>query len=156
MTSQMCWTSRREPWNALFAVTVASASAMGWMPRSRAASADSTTNAAAPAPTTMPCRRRSNGVAASSTRSSVAAAPDARKPAVTHGSRCSPVASSAETTTTLRHRPARIQSSARDRAWVVLAHAALICVFGPRAPMISANWEWPIDRARKRKRRSNR
>ena len=156
MTSQMCCTSRREPWKALFAVTVARASAIGCSPRSRAASADSTTNAAAPAPTTMPWRRRSKGVAASSTRSSVAAAPDARKPAVTHGSRCSPVASSADTTTTRRQRPARIQSSASDSAWVVLAQAALTWVFGPRAPMISANCECPIDRARNRKRRSNR
>ena len=62
---------------------------------------------------------------------------------------------SAATITTRRQRPARIQSSARPMAWVVLAQAALIWVFGPRAPMISANWEWPIDRMRNRKRRSN-
>ena len=155
MTSQMCCTSRREPWKALFAVTVARASAIGCRPRSRAASADSTTKDAAPAPTTMPWRRRSNGVAASSTRSSVAAAPEARKPAVTHGIRWVPVASSAETTTTRRHRPARIQSSASESACVALAQAAFTWVFGPRAPMISANWECPIDSARNRKRRSN-
>ncbi len=74
---------------------------------------------------------------------------------MTQGSSSSPVTSSAETTTTRRHRPARIQSSASDNAWVVLAHAALIWVFGPRAPMISANCEWPMDRHRKRNRRSN-
>ena len=128
---------------------------MGWRPRSRAASADSTTIAAAPIPMIMPCRRRSNGVAASSTTSSVAAAPEARKPAATHGSRFSLVTSSAATTITRRHRPARIQSWANAIAWVVLAHAALICVFGPRAPMISANCECPMDRTRNRNRRSN-
>ena len=54
--------------------------------------------------------------------------------------------SSAAMTRTRSQRPARIQSSAMATAWVVLAHAALICVFGPRAPMSSANWECPIDR----------
>ena len=106
-------------------------------------------------PRIIPCRRRSNGVAASSTRSSVAAAPEARNPDPSHGSSASEVASSAETTTTRRQRPARIQSSATAIACVVLAHAALTCVFGPRAPMISANCECPIDRHRNRKRRSN-
>ena len=56
---------------------------------------------------------------------------------------------------TRRQRPARIQSSASATACVVLAHAALTCVFGPRAPMSSANWEWPIESTRNRKRRSN-
>ena len=147
-------TSSRVPWKALLAVTAPSTSQIGCSPRSRAASADSTTNAAAPIPTIMPCRRRSNGVAASSTESSVAAAPEARKPEVTHGSRLSLVTSSAATTTTRRQRPARIQSSASDSAWVVLAQAALICVLGPRAPMISANCECPMDRHRNRNRRS--
>ena len=110
-------------------------------PRCAAASADSTTMEAAPIPRIIPWRRRSNGVAASSTESSVAAAPEARKPEATQGRSRSVVTSSAETTTTRRQRPARIQSSAREIAWVVLAHAALICVLGPRAPMISANWE---------------
>jgi len=44
-----------------------------------------------------------------------------------------------------------------ETAWVrdvVLAQAALIWVFGPRAPMISANWECPMDRHRNRNRRS--
>ncbi len=152
----MCSTSSRVPWKALLAVTAPSTSQMGCRPRSRAASADSTTKAAAPIPTIMPWRRRSNGVAASSTTSSVAAAPEARNPEASQGSSASEVASSAETTTTRRQRPARIQSSASAIAWVVLAQAALTCVFGPRAPMISANWEWPIDRQRNRNRRSNR
>jgi hypothetical protein len=39
--------------------------------------------------------------------------------------------------------------------WAVLAQAALTWVFGPRAPMYSANWLWPIARMRKMKRRSN-
>ncbi len=155
MTPPMCSTSSLVPWKALLAVTAPSTSQMGWMPRSRAASADSTTSAAAPTPTIIPCRRRSNGVAASSTRSSVAAAPVARNPEVTQGSRCSPVASSAETMTTRLHRPARIQSSATESACVVLAQAALTWVFGPRAPMISANWLCPIDRTRNRNFRSN-
>ena len=76
----MCSTSSRVPWKALFAVTVPSTSQIGCSPRSRAASADSTTSAAAPMPMIMPCRRWSNGMAASSTTSSVAAAPEARKP----------------------------------------------------------------------------
>ena len=42
----------------------------------------------------------------------------------------------------------------RRPAWS-LAQAALTCVFGPRAPMISANCEWPIARTRNRNRRSN-
>ncbi len=147
-------TSRRVPWKALFAVTAASTSQIGCRPRSRTASADSTTNAAAPIPTTMPWRRRSNGVATSATTSSVAAAPEARKPEPTQGSRTSLLTSSADTTTTRRQRPARIQSSASETAWVVLAQAALIWVFGPRAPIISANCEWPMARQRKMNRRS--
>ena len=85
MTPLMWSTSRRVPWKALLAVIVPSTSAIGWMPRSAAASAVSTTIAAAPAPMSIPCRRASNGVAASSTFSSVAAAPVAMKPEVTHG-----------------------------------------------------------------------
>ena len=154
MTPLMWSMSNRVPWKALLAMTEPSTWAIGWMPRSRAASADSTTRAAAPAPMIMPCRRRSNGVAASSTRSSVAAAPEARKPVPTQGMSCSPVASSAEMTMTRRARPERIQSSAIETAWVVLAQAALTCVLGPRAPMISANCECPIDSTRKRNRRS--
>ena len=123
-------------------------------PRSRAASADSTTSAAAPMPTIMPWRRRSNGVAASSTLASVAAAPLARKPLVIHGISASPVASSAATTMTRRQRPARIQSSASASACVVDAQAALTCVFGPRAPISSANCEWPMASTRNRNRRS--
>ena len=155
MTPQMCSTSRRVPWNALFAKTVDSNWAIGWTPRSRAASADSRTTAAAPEPMIMPCRRRSNGRAASSTRASVAAAPVAMNPVPIHGMRLSLLTSSAETTITRRQRPERIQSSATPMAWVVLAQAALSCVLGPRAPMISANWECPMDSTRKRKRRSN-
>ena len=97
----------------------------------------------------MPCRRLSKGSAASSTASSVAAAPEARKPEPIHSIRWSPVTLSPATTRTRRQRPARIQSSARATPWVVLAHAELIWVLGPRAPMISANWEWPIDSTRK-------
>ncbi len=154
MTPAMWPTSSRVPWNALLAVTAPSTSQIGDMPRSRAASADSTTKAAAPIPMIMPCRRRSNGVAASSTFSSVAAAPLARKPDPIQGRVRSPAASSAEITMTRRHRPARIQSSATDSACVALAQAALTWVFGPRAPISSANWEWPIESTRKRKRRS--
>ena len=148
-------TSSLVPWNALLAVTDASTSHTGCMPRSRTASADSITMAAAPIPRSIPWRRLSNGTAASSTASSVAAAPVARKPAPTHSRSASEVTLSAATITTRRQRPARIQSSARPMAWVVLAQAALTCVFGPRAPMISANCEWPIARTRNRKRRSN-
>ena len=107
----MCWTSRRVPWKALLAVTALNTSQMGWIPRSRAASALSTTRAAAPMPMIMPCRRRSKGMAASSTTSSVAAAPLARKPAPIHPIRWSEVTSSAEMMITRLHRPARIQSS---------------------------------------------
>ena len=38
---------------------------------------------------------------------------------------------------------------------VVEAHAELTEVFGPRAPMYSANCEWPIDRTSNRNLRSN-
>ena len=102
-------------------------------------------------PMIMPWRRWSNGSAASSTTSSVAAAPVARKPEPIQGIIVSEVASSAATITTRRQRPARIQSSASATAWVVLAQAVLICVFGPRAPISSANCEWPIDSIRNRK-----
>src|SRR5450759_5624936 len=112
MTPQMCSTSSRLPWKALLAVTVPRISAIGWMPRSRAASAASTTSAAAPIPMIMPCRRLSNGSAAFSTTSSVAAAPEARKPEPIHSIRCSEVASSPEMTMTRRQRPALIQSCA--------------------------------------------
>ena len=67
ITWPMCCTSRRVPWKALLAVTVLSTSQIGRMPRSRAASALSTTRAAAPMPMIMPWRRRSKGSAASST-----------------------------------------------------------------------------------------
>jgi hypothetical protein len=42
------------PWKALFAVTLATTSQIGWMPRSRAAAAVSTTSAAAPIPMIIP------------------------------------------------------------------------------------------------------
>ena len=106
-------------------------------------------------PMIMPWRRSSNGSAASSTTSSVAAAPEARKPAPIQPISVSEVASSAATMITRRQRPARIQSSASATACVVLAQAELTWVLGPRAPISSANCEWPIDRTRKRKRRSN-
>ncbi len=154
MTPPMCSTSRRDPWKALLAVTVPRISQIGWMPRSRAASALSTTRAAAPEPMIMPCRRLSNGVAASSTRSSVAAAPVDRNPAVTHGASSSLLTSSAVMMSTRRHRPARIQSSASETAWVVLAQAELTWMFGPRAPTSSANWACPKARTRKMNRRS--
>ena len=54
MTPPMCSTSSRVPWKALLAVTVASTSTIGCSPRSAAASADSTTRAAAPAPMIIP------------------------------------------------------------------------------------------------------
>ena len=59
------------------------------------------------------------------------------------------------TMTTRRQRPAWIQSSASATACVVLAHAEFTCVFGPRAPISSANCEWPMASTRNRKRRSN-
>ena len=82
-------------------------------------------------PSSVPWRRRSKGSAASSTLSSVAAAPVARKPAPIHSSSCSPVTLSAPITTTRRQRPERIQSSARLTAWAVLAQAALTRALGP-------------------------
>ncbi len=87
--------------------------------------------------------------------SSVAAAPTARKPEPIQGKSSSPVTLSAAMISTRRQRPARIQSSAMEVAWAVLAQAALTWVLGPRAPMYSANWEWPMARMRNRKRRSN-
>ena len=154
MTCEMWETSRRVPWKALLAVTAERTRQAGVMPRSRAASALSTTRPTAPMPMSIPWRRRSNGRAASSTFSSRAAAPEATKPAPIHSMRWSDVASSAPMTRTRRARPARIQSSAIEIACVVEEQAALTCVFGPRAPMSSANWEWPIERIWKRKRRS--
>ena len=85
---------------------------------------------------------------------SVAAAPLARKPAPIHSRRWSLVGLSAAITTTRRQRPARIQSSASAKAWVVLAQAELTWVFGPRAPMVSANCACAMGRTRNRKRRS--
>ena len=155
MTCAMWWMSSRVPWNALLATAVPSTSAIGSSPRSRAASGCSTTIAAAPMPMIMPWRRRSNGRAARSTTSSVAAAPLDRNPAPIHAIRCSPVTSSPATTITRRQRPAAIQSSASAIASVVLAHAELTWVLGPRAPISSANCEWPIASTRNRNRRSN-
>ena len=109
-------TSNRVPWKALLSVTVDNTSQIGWIPRSRAASADSMTSDAAPIPTSMPWRRRSKGVAASSTFSSVAAAPLARKPEPTQGRSTSEETSSADTITTRRQRPVAIQSSANAMA----------------------------------------
>ena len=54
MTCAMWSTSSLVPWKALLAVTEASTSQIGWMPRSRAASADSTTMPAAPIPSSIP------------------------------------------------------------------------------------------------------
>ena len=61
---------------------------------------------------------------------------------------------SAPSTITRRARPDRIQSSARATPDAVEAQATFTWVFGPRAPMYSANWLWPIVRIRSRKRRS--
>ena len=105
-------------------------------------------------PIIRPWRRRSKGMAAFSTSSSVAAAPLAKKPAPIHPIRLSEVTSSAETITTRRQRPAPIQSWASETACAVVAQAALIWVLGPRAPISSANCECPIDNTRSRKRRS--
>ena len=148
-------TSRRVAWNALFRTSLVNNSTTPRIPRSATASWLSTTSAQAPIPSSVPWRRRSNGSAASLTLSSVAAAPVARKPAPIHPSSFSLVVLSAPTTTTRRHRPARIQSSASEMPWAVLAQAALTCAFGPRAPTYSANWLWPIVSTRKRNRRSN-
>jgi hypothetical protein len=150
----MCLTSRRDPWKALLATTVPSTWQIGRMPRSRAESALSSTRADAPIPTISPWRRRSNGIASSSTTSPVAADPEARKPEPNHPNRLSEVMSSAERTITRRQRPVRIQSLAIPRACVPLEQAPLVDVFGPRAPMYSANWECPMERTRNRNRRS--
>ena len=106
-------------------------------------------------PTIIPCRRRSNGRRRVLDASSVAAAPLARN----HGR------SRASASRSWRRRRTRRPPVGSDRrgssprratiAWVVQAQAALTWVFGPRAPMISANCEWPIDSTRKRNRRSN-
>ena len=155
ITCQMWSTSRRVPWKALFAVTAPSTSQMGRIPRSRAASALSTTSAAAPMPMIMPWRRRSNGMAASSTTSSVAAAPLARKPGA------EPLDQMVGCDVVRRDHDHAAAPPGADPvlghgdACVVLAQAALICVLGPRAPMNSANCEWPMDKTRNRKRRSN-
>ena len=77
-------------------------------------------------PRTSPWRRRSKGRAASSARSSVAAAPLAKKPDPIHSIILSLVTSSAVTQMTRLQRPALIQSWARERAWVPEAQAALI------------------------------
>ena len=76
------------------------------------------------------------------------------KPAPNHSMSASLVTLSAATTTTRRHRPARIQSSARAMPDAVEAQATFTWVLGPRAPMYSANWLWPMVRTRSRKRRS--
>ena len=88
-TPEMCWTSRRVAWKALFAVSVESSSTIPRIPRSSTASWLSTTMAQAPIPISVPWRRRSNGSAASSTLSSVATAPVARKPEPIHSIRLS-------------------------------------------------------------------
>ena len=154
-TPEMWSTSRRVPWKALFRVSVARSSTIPRHPRSSTASWLSTTRAQAPIPMMVPWRRRSNGRAASSTLSSVAAAPEARNPAPIQGSILSPVATSAPRTRTRRQRPLRIQSSAMAIAWAVEAQAELTWAFGPRAPTYSANWLCPMARIRKRNRRSN-
>ncbi len=139
ITRLMCSTSRRVPWKALLLVSLLSNSTMPRIPRSRTASSLSTTRAQAPMPKIVPCRRLSKGKAAWSTRSSVVAAPTARKPAPTQSIRLSPVTLSAPMTITRRQRPLRIQSSAIATPCAVDAHAALTCVFGPRAPIYCAN-----------------
>jgi hypothetical protein len=75
-------------------------------------------------------------------------------PAPIHSIRASLVTLSAAMTTTRRQRPERIQSSASAMPDAVEAQATLTWVFGPRAPMYSANWLWPMTRMRSRKRRS--
>ena len=104
------------PWKAEFAVIEPTTSQIGVIARSRAASALSTTRPAAPMPMSRPCRRSSKGSAAFSTTSSVAAAPEARKPAPIQPIIVSEEASSAATMITRWQRPARIQSSARATA----------------------------------------
>ena len=147
MTPPMCSTSRRVPWKALFAVMVAKNLRNGCQAalagghrrlddRRRRTGADDHAVAA-------PVERRRRVL----DPLSVAAAPVARKPVVTQGSRCSPEASSADNDDAGAAAGADPVLGERDRS-VVLAHAALTCVFGPRAPMmISANCEWPIEDA---------
>ena len=127
---------------------------MGITPRASASSRRSSISPTAPIPRIIPWRRRSKGNAASATLASVVAAPAAMKPLAIHSSMVSVVTSSAPRTSTRSQRPRRIQSWARATARVVLAQAEFTWVFGPRAPMNWANWEWPIDRTWKRKRRS--
>ena len=124
ITWEMCSTSSRVPWKALLAVTAASTSQIGRMPRSRAASADSTTSAAAPdaedhaVPAVV---ERQGGVLDHLVGGCRAAGEESR---TGPGQEVSEEMSSAETTTTRRQRPALIQSSATHSAWAVLAQAA--------------------------------
>ena len=109
---------------------------MARMPRSRTASSDSTTRAAAPMPMIMPLRRRSKGRAARRRLPSGVAAPLAIRLVPIHCERLPLMTSSPAMMMTRRARPRRIQSSAMATAWVVEAQAALTCVLGPRARCI--------------------
>ena len=156
MTSPMWSTSSRVPWKALLAVTAASTSQIGWMPalaRRLGGLDDDGGGAHAEDHAVAAAVEREGGFLDHVVGGGGARWPGSRTPI--QSSSVSDVTSSAATTTTRRQRPARIQSSARAMACVVLAQAALTCVFGPRAPMSSANCEWPIERTRNRKRRSN-
>mmetsp|Transcript_17652 Transcript_17652/g.40445 ORF Transcript_17652/g.40445 Transcript_17652/m.40445 type:complete len:227 (-) Transcript_17652:96-776(-) len=108
-----------------------------------------------PAPRTMPDRRLSKGQAASSTAAFVVAAPRARKPEPSQGRSVSPDPLSPATTTTRSARPDMSMSCAIPIAWVVPAHAAFVCVFGPLHPASCASCALPRTRTRKRNFRSN-
>ena len=101
----------------------------------------STTNAAAPIPSTIPFLLRSNGKADSSTLSPVEAAPEAANPLPIHSQRSSPVTSSAEMITTLSALSFSSQSSAVLKAAVAEAHAKFSVVLGPLIPVYWANCE---------------
>ena len=137
--SATCSTLRRVPWKAELAVRVPRSSAKGCTPRFIASECRSTTNAAAPIPSTNPFLRRSKGNAASSITLLVAAAPEAAKPPPIHSHKSSPVTSSAEIITTLSTRSLLSQSSATPKAAVDDAQARLMVVFGPRIPEYCAN-----------------
>ena len=151
----MCSTSSREPWKALLAVTAPSTSQIGRhaaLARGRGA-LDHDAGRAHPEdhPVAAPVERQrgllDDLVGGRGARGQEARADPRQQRVGGH--------------VVGGHDHARAGSAPRGssprrarRACVVLAHAALICVFGPRAPISSANWECPIESTRNRKRRS--
>mmetsp|Transcript_22005 Transcript_22005/g.37757 ORF Transcript_22005/g.37757 Transcript_22005/m.37757 type:complete len:268 (+) Transcript_22005:1852-2655(+) len=161
----MCFLSNAAPWKAELEYCVANKRARiwhGWHPGTagsfiRSWQLDSVSNTIPipPAPKIIPDRRLSKGQEASSTASFVVAAPNARNPEPSHGRRVPPEPLSPATTTTLCARPEISISCAIPMAWVVPAHAAFVCVFGPRHPASCANCAFPRTSTRNRNLRSN-